>query len=422
VAVVGVPRAAAQVRAARATWQGGRCVEVQIVEGQAGGALRPGTVARIVPALRSRVDGARVAPFQMRGDSPAAGFGSTREWQRPYVMPYVLTLAPDERATVVELRAASRRGRAELRLPFTQATIGADSGMMTYTSEARYTLAYRNARNTERLDGQALATERVRSRLRLVFDRFENEDMYYRVEAVHDFAMKATAGATASAQTHAGAYVGRLTATLDGTGTAHNPRGAKDTPIVQGRYVAPYLGTPSQNVGTLRLYKDGGRDRYELSIRTGQIAPALDIKKHRQGPCPVNAIWKVVEHYSNATHTETRDVDDPNRCTNVRTDTTTFGSPLTYGAISVDRGQHRFVTGTFDPSKGGWSTLTGHISGQTTSCEVARAYDPLQIASVLTTNDVSFSRGGWSLEEHGTCSFIYTLEWRLEVPPPYRQP
>ena len=86
-----------------------------------------------------------------------------------------------------------------------------------------------------------------------------------------------------------------------------------------------------------------------------------------------------------------------------------------YGAISVDQGKHRLFAGPVEAG-GGKVTISGVIADRTYECETARTYDPLQIASLLSENDVSRDEE-WQLGRDGPCVFAYDLRWQINVPP-----
>jgi hypothetical protein len=408
---------ARQLAAARALWRGGHCVELEPESAPAAGDVDPGTLVTITPALRSKVDGSVVRPFHSDGYARGVTLTPTGT-QAPHLIPYAFAMP--EHVVAVELGATSRRGiPAPRTLLYVRRAPASDSGSIGYAARARYAVNFRGA--DESVVASASSFEQVGTRLRVVFDHTFNDEAYYRVEAVHDIVMDASASMSASAHSSSGQYTGRMAASLHGAGATHNPRAAIDQPLVQGRWMAPYLGTPTQEVGSLRVYGRSGKVRYEFFLRTGQIAPTLAVEMHTRGPCPPGNAWATDETYSNETMLSAWTSSDPGKCVRDPEGSVQFQAPLTYGAISIDQGKHRLLAGTFDAAADGAGTIGGSINDATHDCETTRLYDPIQAASLLVWHDVSRG-GGWQLGRDGTCTFSYSIQWRINVPPARRAP
>jgi hypothetical protein len=399
---------------ARQVWRRGDCVEVVPARGAAGGPLAPGATVSLGPEGRSRVDGTTVTPATLTA-APTAGTIAAPAADVPHPATFRFTM-PARGGATVNFTATSRRGIGFGSVRFGEE--GAAVGELVNDAAVAYAIA-----GTDQWDqtvgGTLEGTGRVRSAFRLRFDRRDPDGtLHYDVLAENHVAVR---GQGELRGTHDGHAV-TVRATLDGSGTTHNPVGPGDRPLEEGHTLAPDERLPSPDAGSARFWTRDGQHFYALDLHVMQIVPSFQWRREERADC-IEGLGVATTLLDNLTRQVTVRVDDPHRCLGDPPEPYRLDLPYTFGMIASDwtaydavTGSNAMVTGRWDPRATG--DITGTRSGTVAECAKVAAMDPTHLGAWALVHagfpvELSFER-------QGSCRLTTALRWTIPVPPEAR--
>jgi hypothetical protein len=159
-----------------------------------------------------------------------------------------------------------------------------------------------------------------------------------------------------------------------------------------------------------------------INLGLTQIQPEYNYHLRWQAGCRLGTSHGYNLDYFNSNHTTTLVEDGDRECFSYDGgQVTEEPGATTWGGITLDRaragqpaGQHKFITGFYDPAR---DVIEGFETYTAPDCRSALQIDPLgefvtYMDSLLRVDHKSFS----DTPQSATCQFNYTISWRIELP------